>query len=994
CRDGRTFAADHVIVTAPLKILIDGDIQFTPKLPSEKSILYMPGRDWWNGFNNHNNDDRDPPEDSGLWVHYGGDYMVAAAYLSRGEGAVRDKDGQNYDDPPERALPNYHRYQPLEIEWYQMDEDLNGIDDIKMAVMEYGAVATCMNADPRLRDETHAHYQPPNDNREPNHAVAIVGWDDAKTTPAPLDGAWLIKNSWGSEWGNEGFFWISYYDRWACKHPEMGAVSFRDVSYLAFDRAYYHDYHGWRDTWYNSTEAFNSYVAERNEQLKGVSFYTTEDGVTAKVTIWDDFRDGSLENALWSDISLYRKKGLHTVFFEEPLELEEGNDFHIMLNVSRGGIAFDRTSLVPTLLGPPTREPGFDSWITSLSAPNQSFYRKASGWSDLYHVNESANFCIKGLVGHVNIASPMTHDKMGTNYTVKGSVSQEIDQVKVRIDEGEEMNTIIRNGLWEVELIDLDLTAGPHVLTATGTQDGCADIVSTTWVEFIFDDNDPVTRAELTGVRGDEGWFISEVGVELLGTDPTSEIAATMFRVDSGAWENYSQPFVIKDDAVHELSFRSLDIAGNLELPVTLEVKIDKGLPGSEVVLLGDMGSEDWYVSPVEMRFITSDDMSGVKCVELEIDGETMTYDENEPPVVSSSGSHEFRYRSRDIAGNIEEERIGQFRIDLETPRTDFIVRGMEGDNGYYLSPVEIELVPREGHSGLAGCYYRVVGGSWGDYISPILISKDGRFIIEYYSEDLSGHTEQVHNELIQVDTTPPETELLITSEEIRNNRHLSKITVNLHPADATSGTSSTYWSMDGGDVQRYRGPFVFERTGTHSIRYWSRDNAGNVEEARSAEFILDLNAPEVAMTESLDGKTINVTSFLITPWGYDWEGGSIRMDYSLDGGDWVGISEDCPSGSTTGAVTISGLAEGWHFLVIRGTDVAGWSSTRTYGFLVNLTAENIFTEPPPQEVGTDDEGSGPILMIILSASAAAILISGAAMTVYLTRRKRSGNDR
>ena len=73
---------------------------------------------------------------------------------------------------------------------------------LKTALIEHGPLVA-----PIVYDECLANYRGGVFNEMDldmiNHAVLLIGWDDAK-------GAWLIKNSWGEEWGEKGFGWIKY----------------------------------------------------------------------------------------------------------------------------------------------------------------------------------------------------------------------------------------------------------------------------------------------------------------------------------------------------------------------------------------------------------------------------------------------------------------------------------------------------------------------------------------------------------------------------------------------------------------------------------------------------------------------------------------------------------------------------------------------------------------------------------------------------------------
>ena len=76
------------------------------------------------------------------------------------------------------------------------------VQEVKNLLISHGALAVALDAN-TSQFQNYKNGVIKTMNTQPNHAVTIVGWDDDKQ-------AWLIKNSWGTYWGLDGYGWVAY----------------------------------------------------------------------------------------------------------------------------------------------------------------------------------------------------------------------------------------------------------------------------------------------------------------------------------------------------------------------------------------------------------------------------------------------------------------------------------------------------------------------------------------------------------------------------------------------------------------------------------------------------------------------------------------------------------------------------------------------------------------------------------------------------------------
>lgn len=220
-----------------------------------------------------------------------------------------------------------------------------------------------------------------------NHAITIIGWDDTYSREnfgehkPDADGAWYCKNSWGSNWSKDGYFWISYEDipllNSNAYFYEYGSTDNYDHNYQydgGVTRGYYQDY----DSDKKNKQA-NRYIATSDQVLKAVGFYTADSQYQCTVSIYKncteaDPSSGTLMLTQKAD-QLYA--GFHTVELDQEIFLKKGETFSIVIKQWTKDGEAPQISIDATVSG---------SWYenVSTSEDGQSFIGiDGATWTDI-----------------------------------------------------------------------------------------------------------------------------------------------------------------------------------------------------------------------------------------------------------------------------------------------------------------------------------------------------------------------------------------------------------------------------------------------------------------------------------------------------------------------------------------------------------------------------------------------------------------------------------
>ena len=363
------------------------------------------------------------------------------SYLTSWLGPI-DETVESYDDYSSISLLENPMFHIQNVKFLPARLNSEDNDLYKLAIWDYGAVSVTFKWG------------------EDYHAVSLVGWDDNYKGKDSLgydsNGAWIFKNSWGSDWENNGFGYLSYDHKISEQiHKDLHAYTFVFTDNNPYTKIYQYDFAGVSEFYhYNDTIYFKNIFKADNDCLLSAfsTYFDNQTNFTVKV-----YRNGHLELTQEGTAAA----GYYTIPFNHAVQLDKDDEFTILVNNHNKG-----ANCIPVCSAEEITKKTFSQNVSFISLDGVN-------WYDLYDYRGLCNVaCIKAFTQNITLTD------IKINVPQFDSVNTKNTNIKVTFDDvnpnalnycllkfeidGETYYAQIRNG---VAVLNVNLAEGQHSLS-------------------------------------------------------------------------------------------------------------------------------------------------------------------------------------------------------------------------------------------------------------------------------------------------------------------------------------------------------------------------------------------------------------------------------------------------------------------------------------------------------------------------------------------------